>query len=217
MTLTLPPNFPEVDYQDTGFEFPEVKLPDGTTICCIAYHPRVPLVKGVHTWTIASFPISIQPLSITATRSGVRYNPLAEKESVGTNSSAADALESLPGSKHMIPDLDLDGDFTSLDACQQLIGRHFLDSDENKQYVITDVWFDNEYDQMIGTRHPLVPNVDANEPEDPYILAPSDELDDNIYELDYFLRELRLTPDIGFTPQVSYDDVCSQVYADSVA
>ena len=215
-SLTLH-NFPEVDYQDTGFEFPEVKLPDGTTICCIAYHPRIPMVKGVHTWTVASISSHLRPTSVAATRSGIRYNPLAETDSISTNSSAADALEALPGVNHILPELDLRADFTSLDKCQQLIGRHFWDSEENKQYVITDVWFDNEYNKMIGTRHPLIPDIDAHEPADPYVLAPSDELDENIYELDYFIRELRLTPDLGFTPQVSYDDVRSQVYADSVA
>ena len=65
---------------------------------------------------------------------------------------------------------------------------------------------------MIGTRHPLIPNIDAHEPGEPYVLVLSDELDANIYELNYFLRELRLTLDLGFTPQspttTSVQSVC---------
>ena len=49
------------------------------------------------------------------------------------------------------------------------------------------------------------------------MLAPASELDDHVYELDYFLRELRATPHLGFTPQVTYSDVRSQVYSDTVA
>ena len=70
---------------------------------------------------------------------------------------------------------------------------------------------------MIGTRHPLIPDIDNQVPEAPQVLAPSTDIDDNIYELDYFVREIRLNPTLGFTAQVSYSDVRSQVYADAVA
>ena len=69
---------------------------------------------------------------------------------------------------------------------------------------------------MICTRHPLIPSTNDPNPHDLYILAPSDESDENIYELDYFLLELRLIPNLGFTHQVSYDYFRSQVYYDRV-
>ena len=94
--------------------------------------------------------------------------------------------------------------------------RHFLDYEKNKQYVITDVWFDESANMMIGTRHPLIPNLDAHEPGDAHVIAPADEVDEHVYELDYFLHEPRLTPNLGFTPQMSYNDVRSQMFSDNV-
>ena len=102
-------------------------------------------------------------------------------------------------------------------TAKKLIGRHFLDSDENKEYVITDIWFDDSANMMIGTRHPLIPTFETHEPVNAHVLAPADEVDEHAYELDYFLCKLRATAHIGFTPQVSYSDVRSRVYSDAVA
>ena len=66
-------------------------------------------------WMVDSLPVHLKPFSVAAIRSGIRYNPLAETESVSTASSAADALEALPGPGHIVPIFDLNADFTSLD------------------------------------------------------------------------------------------------------
>eukprot|EP01036_Dinobryon_divergens_P062031 gene62031-biopygen39925 len=45
----------------------------------------------------------------------------------------------------------LDLDLTSLIEATQLIGRHFLDSTENIEYIITDVWENEETGLMVGS------------------------------------------------------------------
>ena len=108
--------------------------------------------------------------------------------------------------------LDLDAhDFTSIVEGQKLIGRHSLDSEENVQYVFTDVRNDDSSDQIIDSRHPLIPDINNQEENDSHVLAPAIEVDDHVYELDYYLRELRLSPNLGYTPHVSYADVLSHI------
>ena len=92
-------NFLGQDYQDGGFEFPTVTLPNCATISSISLTQSMPITPGPHEWAASILPLHLQDLSVASTRSGVWFNPLQEEDSISssrTNSySASDALAEL--------------------------------------------------------------------------------------------------------------------------
>jgi hypothetical protein len=86
-----------------------------------------------------------------------------------------------------------------------LIGRHFLDSSEQRLYAVTDVFFDDQFQQWVCRRAP----VDG---------APSVDTDTDTFLLDYVYREMSLHPDISsYTPRTNTESFKCQQFKNEVA
>ena len=71
----------------------------------------------------------------------------------------------------------------SLVELHQLLGRIFTDSEENKEYYVSDLWFDERLQEFVGTRAP----ADGS--------PITDDDKDQPYVLEYFMRELGHGPE----------------------
>ena len=175
-------NFPEEDYLASGFEYPQVTLPNGVTMSTLRY--------------------TITPL-MSRNSSSTASSVATPQSSEMASSEAHDEPTAFESPRPTRPDLE-SLDLSRLDNCQKLIGMHFIDSDDNLEYIITDIWFDDVNLRMVGSRSRVLPDFD---PTNAWPQLEQTEDSDDEFVLDYFIRELRSHPPQTFTPHRSYHDI----------
>ena len=85
-----------------------------------------------------------------------------------------------------------------------LIGHHFKDSDEDRVYLITDIYFRDDTMQWVCTRRPVDNEPITDEPDADFVL-------------EYVYRELAAHPTVQeCTPRINQDHFRSQAFRDQV-
>eukprot|EP01041_Mallomonas_annulata_P016089 gene16089-33782_t len=120
-------NFMEEDFLGAGFDFPVVHTGE-TNIACAVYEGDLKQLP-----TAINLKNQVQ-CSILVTQSRAERYPRTQDTQMATEE--PDIVD------ENLPVLDLD--LTSLTDAATLIGKHFMDSSENIEYIITDIWEDDE-------------------------------------------------------------------------